>query len=176
MTLRLRLWALACLLLAALILGGCDPAALLPAAPGLPAAPAPTGTTEARVAYILDGDSIAVDIGGQRYQIRYIGVDTPELYDENTGAAQPGAQEAADANRSLVAGKVVRLEKDVSETDRHGRLLRYVWVGDTMVNAELIRSGYARVSSFPPDVRHIPLFLQLQTEAQQAGSGLWAAR
>ncbi|MCU0508427.1 MAG: thermonuclease family protein [Anaerolineae bacterium] len=176
MTLRLRSRALACLLLAALILGGCDLAAFPVGAPAPAVLPTPVRPVEARVAYVIDGDSIAVDIDGRRFQVRYIGVDTPELHDENTGNAQPGAQEAANANRALVSNRIVRLEKDVSETDRYGRLLRYVWVGEAMVNAELVRQGYAQVSSFPPDVRHIPLFLQLQAEAQQARRGLWAAR
>ena len=72
-------------------------------------------------------------------------------------------------NKRLVGGKVVRLEKDVSETDKYGRLLRYVWVGNLMVNAELVRLGCAQVSTYPPDVKYADLFLQLQREAREAG-------
>jgi len=63
----------------------------------------------------------------------------------------------------------------VSETDRFGRLLRYVWIGDEMVNARLIEEGYAAVSTFPPDVRYQDLLLGLQREARDAGRGLWGA-
>jgi len=82
--------------------------------------------------------------------------------------------EAAEANRQLVEGKTVFLEKDVSETDRYGRLLRYVYLEDgTFVNAELVRLGYAQIATFPPDVKYQDFFLQLQTKARNAGRGLW---
>ena len=57
--------------------------------------------------------------------------------------------------------------------DRYGRLLAYVWLGDTMVNAELVRRGYAQVMTVPPNVRYQDLFLKLQREARDAGRGLW---
>jgi len=75
-----------------------------------------------------------------------------------------------------VEGKVVRLEKDVSETDKYGRLLRYVWVGDLFVNAELVRLGYAQVATYPPDVKYQDIFLKLQREARETGRGLWASQ
>jgi micrococcal nuclease len=67
----------------------------------------------------------------------------------------------------------VRLETDVQARDRYGRLLAYVWVGDVMVNAELVRQGYAQVMTVPPNVRHQELFVKLQREAREAGRGLW---
>jgi len=76
-------------------------------------------------------------------------------------------------NRGLVIGRRVRLELDVQPRDRYGRLLAYVWVGDTMVNAELVRLGYAQVMTVPPNVRYQDLFLKLQREARDAGRGLW---
>jgi micrococcal nuclease len=167
---RRNIFCLIACLLVALALAGCD---IVPAPGSLPAIPTPAQAVEARVAYVVDGDSIAVDIDGQRYAVRYIGVDTPELRDPENGRPQPFAQEAKAINERLVEGRVVRLERDVSERDRYGRLLRYVWVDGRMINAELVRLGYAQVSSFPPDVRHIPLFLQLQIEAQDAQRGLW---
>jgi len=63
-----------------------------------------------------------------------------------------------------VEGKTVLMEKDVSEVDQYGRLLRYVWVDDMMVNAELIRLGYAQAVTYPPDVKYHEYFLQLQVE------------
>ena len=101
--------------------------------------------------------------------MRYIGIDAPE----STYEHDPYGPEATAKNRELVAGKRVRLEKDVSEIDRYGRLLRYVYVGDVMVNAELVRLGYAQASSFPPDIRYQALFARLQQEARAAGRGLW---
>lgn len=128
----------------------------------------PRTTGAARVIDIVDGDTIKVTIDGREYTIRYIGMDTPERGD-------PFYEEATRANTDLVAGQDLWLEKDVSETDRYGRLLRYVYVGDLMVNAELVRRGYARVATFPPDVAHAEMFRQLEQQAREEGAGLWAS-
>ena len=79
-----------------------------------------------------------------------------------------------DRSGAILRCDLFLLEKDVSETDRYGRLLRYVWVGDLMVNAELVRLGYALVSTYPPDVKYQDLFLRLPQEARAAGRGMWA--
>lgn len=123
----------------------------------------------AQVTQVIDGDTIEVELEGQRYRVRYIGMDTPEV-DEAFYA------EATEANRRLVAGQAVEMEKDVSETDRFGRLLRYVYVGDVMVNEELIRLGVAQVATFPPDVKYADRFLVVQQEAQAEGVGLWGVQ
>lgn len=130
------------------------------------------GRVQAQVIRVIDGDTIEVVVVGQTYKVRYIGIDTPETK-HPTKPVEPYGPEAAAKNEELVGGKIVGLEKDVSETDRYGRLLRYVYVGDLMVNAELVRLGYAQVSTYPPDVRYQDLFLQLQWEAREAGRGLW---
>jgi len=126
----------------------------------------------AQVVRVIDGDTIEVLIDGQAYKVRYIGIDTPETKHPDKGVEYMGP-EAAAKNEELVGGKIVYLEKDVSETDKYGRLLRYVWVGDMMVNAELVRLGYAQVSTYPPDVKYQSLFLKLQQEAIEAERGLW---
>jgi endonuclease YncB( thermonuclease family) len=123
--------------------------------------------TPAQVTNIVDGDTIDVTMNGTQYRVRYIGMDTPER-----GA--PFFSEATNANAALVAGAVVILVKDVSETDRFGRLLRYVYLQDrTFVNAELVRQGYATAATFPPDVRHADTFVALEQEARNAQRGLW---
>ena len=73
----------------------------------------------------------------------------------------------------LVAGREVRLELDRQQRDDYQRLLAYVWVGDTMINAEMVRRGYAEALSIPPDFRHRTLLLGLQRAAREAGRGLW---
>jgi hypothetical protein len=88
--------------------------------------------------------------------------------------------EAAAANAALLAGHEVVLEKDVSETDQYHRLLRYVWIHDgaswLLVNLELIRQGYAQVSTYLPDVKYTDaLYIAAEQEAQSAGRGLWGA-
>jgi micrococcal nuclease len=82
--------------------------------------------------------------------------------------------EAWQANRELVEGEEVRLERDVSETDRYGRLLRYVYVDDVFVNAELVRQGLAEVKSYPPDTKYQDYFEELEALARNADLGIWA--
>jgi micrococcal nuclease len=131
-----------------------------------------TITQRAEVTRVVDGDTIEVMMAGTTYKVRYIGVDTPETVDPRRPVGCYG-REASERNRQLVQGKTVELEKDISETDDFGRLLRYVWVDGEMANATLVREGYAVATTYPPDVKHQELFLTLQREARDAGLGLW---
>ena len=101
----------------------------------------------ADVTRIIDGDSIEVELDGEHFQVRYIGINTPEYYSKD----QERAIEATKANQRLVDGKQVYLFKDRSETDKYGRLLRYVVVADDFVNLELVQEGYAEAKEYPPD-------------------------
>jgi len=134
----------------------------------------PEGMVAATVVRVVDGDTIRVSIEGQEYRVRYIGIDTPETVDPRR-PVQCFGQEASERNRQLVEGKTVSLEKDVSDVDGFGRLLRYVWVEGQMVNAALVEEGYALASTYPPDVKNAELFASLQAEARDAARGLWGA-
>jgi micrococcal nuclease len=131
-------------------------------------------TDDCAVIHVVDGDTIHVQCGARVEKVRYIGIDAPEIHHPFWGE-EPGGRDAAALNRRLVGGRPVRLELDVRARDQYGRLLAYVWAGDLMVNAELVRLGYAQVMTVPPNVRHQALFLTLQREARAAGRGLWAA-
>lgn len=98
------------------------------------------------------------------------GIDAPELY------PQPEAYgiEAWQANRQLVEGKTVRLERDVSERDKYGRLLRYVYVDGIFINAELVREGLARAEAYLPDTKHQDYLEGMEAEARFVGRGIWA--
>jgi micrococcal nuclease len=128
---------------------------------------------EGTVVRIVDGDTIHVRLADRIEKVRYIGVNTPELH-HPTRREEPGGREARDVNRGLVEGRRVRLEVDVQSRDRYGRLLAYVWVGAVMINAELVRLGFAQVMTVPPNVRHQALFVKLQRDARAARRGLWA--
>ena len=136
--------------------------------------PTPTPErTEAQLVEVVDGDTIKVEIDGEIETVRYIGIDCPETKHPNEPVQWMGPQ-ACDCNRDLVGGETVYLEKDVSETDKYGRLLRYVFLANgTCVNAELVRRGYAQVSTYPPDVKYQDLFLASQARARDAQRGLW---
>ncbi len=120
----------------------------------------------ALVIQVIDGDTIVIEGG---YRVRYIGIDTPEIHPQ----LEPFGMQALEANRQLVEGKVVRLEMDISPTD-NGRLLRYVYVDDIFVNAELVRQGLAEAKAYPPDTRYQEELEKLEAEARQAGRGMWA--
>lgn len=132
--------------------------------------PAPDGTV--KVARVVDGDTIELE-GGAR--VRYIGVNTPETVDPRR-AVQCFGHEASDYNKKLLEGGFVRLVKDISGTDKYGRLLRYVYLPDgTFVNLKLVSDGYAQVNTYPPDVAHAKEFTAAQAAARAAGRGLWSA-
>ncbi len=128
---------------------------------------------EAIVVRVIDGDTIEVDIIGMRFKVRYIGINTPELHDEQP-EFRALAQEATRLNRELVEGKTVRLEKDVSGTDNFGRLLRYVYVDDTFVNAELVRQGLAWAEAYEPDTKYQDILEEAEAEAKEDKIGIWA--
>ncbi len=127
-----------------------------------------------QVVRVIDGDTIQICcIAGRREKVRYTGVNTPETKHPTKGVEHFG-KEASEANRKLVDGKTIRLEFDVQEQDRYGRLLAYVYLEEgTFVNAWLVENGYAQVMTVPPNVKHQALFLKLQREAREAGRGLW---
>lgn len=137
------------------------------------ALPTQAPEVQATVTRVIDGDTIEVDINGITYDVRYIGVDTPEMTDKRP-EIYALAQEAAGLNRQLVEGKVVQLEKDVSETDKYDRLLRYVYVGDIFVNAELVKYGLARAKAYEPDTKNQDYFEELEAGAKQEKIGIWA--
>lgn len=124
-----------------------------------------------KVARVIDGDTIEIE-GGQR--IRLIGIDTPETVNPRVPVACFG-KEASDKTKSLLEGKSVTLEKDVSETDTYGRLLRYVFLDTLFVNDYLVRQGFAQVSTYPPDVKYQNQFQEAQKEARDNNRGLWSA-
>ncbi len=138
---------------------------------------APYEKQKVKVLRVIDGDTIEIE---GNIKLRYIGINTPELHDPKRPIECFG-QVASDENKKLVEGKEIFIQRDVSETDKYKRLLRYVWVGDPsassgqviFVNDYLVRQGFAQVSTFPPDVKYIPQFLEAQTEAQENVRGLW---
>jgi micrococcal nuclease len=130
---------------------------------------------EARVERVVDGDTVVVRVAGRRERVRYIGVDTPESVKPGT-PVQCFAKAAAAANRRLVAGRRVRLVADAEARDRYGRALAYVYrePDGLFVNAELVRRGYARVLTIPPNVAHAAQLRRLAARARRNEQGLWS--
>lgn len=124
---------------------------------------------------VIDGDTIELTDGRL---VRYIGMDTPEVRRRIGGRwvkdPEPFGEAATEMNRQLVEGRTVRLEYDVQTHDRFGRLLAYVYVGDLMVNEELVRQGYAQPLTIPPNVRYVQRFREAAEAARHDGRGLWS--
>lgn len=131
--------------------------------PGIPL-PDLSNAEEARVTQIVDGDTIEVQMDGVGYRVRYVGVNTPER-DETCYS------DATAANTALVRGQTVRMIRDQSNTDQYGRLLRYIFVDDRFVNAELVANGWAEAVEYNPDRRYTANFRILEAEARAAGRG-----
>lgn len=141
---------------------------------GIQASPTPASISGElfTVIRVLDGDTIELNSGER---VRYVGVDTPELGRAGK-PAQCFADEAAQMHSAWVTGKRVRLEKDRSNQDRYGRLLRFVYLEDgTFVNALLVREGAARASAYRPDLSKKTEFEQLEAQARAEGKGQWGA-
>ena len=146
----------------------------------------PGGYEQAVVSRVVDGDTIGVRITGRvegpgagraevggSYDVRLLGIDTPE-------SVKPGSpvecfgKEASAALAALLGDREVRLVDDVEETDGYDRLLRYVYLGDEMANARLVVNGYAFAYTYPPNVRWSEVFVQLEREAREEDRGLWS--
>ena len=123
----------------------------------------------AQVVAVIDGDTIVIS-GGEK--VRYAGLNTPESRHPDKLPEYCG-QEAFEANRRLVAGKTVRLEYGEQGRDKYGRLLAYVYVDSLFVNAELVRQGYAQVSTYKDNQRHHAEFERLQRHAIATRRGMW---
>jgi micrococcal nuclease len=128
-------------------------------------------STTAQVLSVVDGDTIEVLYNGKKEKVRYIGVDTPEPYRDGKPACL--SHEATEYNKELVEGKEVTLQTDREDRDQYGRLLRYVYVGETFVNKELIENGFAKTLRIKPNTTYADEFAKSQKEAKESGRGIW---
>ncbi|EKD90065.1 MAG: hypothetical protein ACD_32C00048G0001 [uncultured bacterium] len=133
---------------------------------------------KAVVTKVVDGDTIVVSLGGNNEQtVRLIGIDTPETVDPRRPVGCFG-KEASNKAKELLSEKEIILQKDVSETDKYRRLLRYVFLplpdGRILfANDYLVREGFAKVLTYPPDVKYNEQFRQAEREAREDNRGLW---
>ena len=123
---------------------------------------------------VVDGDTIEL---ADNRTVRFIGIDTPETVDPRRAVGCFG-KEASNEVKNLLSGKEIILQKDVSETDKYKRILRYVYLpinaGEMLfVNDYLVREGFAKVLTYPPDVKFNDAFRQAEREAKENKRGLW---
>lgn len=140
-----------------------------------------TVLTEAKVMQVIDGDTFYAAIGSSEIKVRLSGVDTPESVHVDPSRNTVWGTYASDYTKGiLLEDMTVYLEYDEEPTDKYGRTLAYVWlVQDTsdtenMLNAILVRDGYAYDKVFQPNDKYAVVFEQLRIAAQNTGTGLWA--
>lgn len=124
---------------------------------------------------VIDGDTIKVKINGKEENVRFLLVDTPETNHPRMSGPQPFGPEAKEFMEEFAAGGKLELELDVSERDRYGRLLAYVYVDGVSAQEELLKRGLARVAYiYPPNTRHVDPYQAIQKKAQAEGVGIWS--
>ncbi|WP_312147967.1 thermonuclease family protein [Paenibacillus odorifer] len=142
----------------------------------------PDNTTEdnkrlidAKVTRVVDGDTMKLTISGKKETIRLLLVDTPESVNPNIPEPQPFSLEASDFAKKMLTDKDVQIELDVSERDKYGRLLCYLYIDGKMFNEILLEQGYARVAYvFAPNTKYVDQFRAIQDKARERGIGIWS--
>ena len=125
------------------------------------------------VVRVVDGDTIVVNYNGKDEKIRLIGVDTPESVHGNKSKNTKEGVKVSDYTKVQLTGKKVALELDVQERDKYGRILAYVYLDGEMYNKKLLEIGYAKVATYPPNVKYVDDFTNLQKIARENKVGLW---
>lgn len=126
-----------------------------------------------KVTKVHDGDTLSVLIGNREEKIRLIGIDAPELGQEPWG--RKAKRKLQDIIRKT--DKTVRIELDVDERDKYGRLLAYLWTKDgRLVNEEMVRSGYALLYTIPPNVKYVDRLRKAQERASKKKVGIWGEK
>lgn len=126
------------------------------------------GAATGTVVSVTDGDTLDVRVDGRTETVRLIGINAPE-------SGECYSAEAEDALAALVAVGTVQLTTDVSERDRFGRLLRYLWAADGLfVNEALVEAGAALAREYPPDTALAGRLAAAEQRARSAERGLWA--
>ncbi|HHH12439.1 MAG TPA: hypothetical protein ENJ77_01030 [Candidatus Moranbacteria bacterium] len=125
---------------------------------------------EATVQRVIDGDTVVLADGRK---VRYIGTDSPEMGGKDGETAECYADEATAENKRLVEGRTVIMRPDKSDRDRYGRLLRYLWVDDQMINEELVRRGAAVARDYPPNTAYSEKLAAAEESARVEKRGLW---
>lgn len=121
------------------------------------------------VTKVLSGDTIEVLTGNQTSRVRYIGITAPSLL----APVEWQAGQSLSYNQNLVEGKNVTLVQDAIDQDPDGTRPRYVLIDNTFINYEIVRQGFAKTASMPPNTGCDSSLLAAQVEAQTNVRGLW---
>ena len=134
-----------------------------------------SGTVSAFVQKAVDGDTLKILMDGQRETVRLIGIDTPESVHPDKSRNTEWGKRASEFTKGRLEGKKIQLEFGVQERDKYGRLLAYVYTDEGFFNEVLVREGWAKVSTYPPNVKYVERFKAAQKEAQKKRVGIWSS-
>ena len=126
------------------------------------------------VVRVVDGDTIIISLNGKNERVRLIGIDTPESVHPDASKNVAEGELASNFTKKLLEGRSVALELDVQERDHYGRILAYIYIDDIMVNKLLLEKGMANVATYPPNVKYVDDFLDLERVAREQKIGFWA--
>lgn len=130
--------------------------------------------TNCVVERVVDGDTFEIMLNGNKEKVRLIGIDTPESVHPDKNKNSEEGKTASKYTKELIENKNVKLEFDVQQRDKYGRLLAYVYLEDgTMLNKKLLEDGYAKIATYPPNVKYVEEFKQIESKAREQEKGLW---
>lgn len=120
--------------------------------------------TSYKVTHVSDGDTITVNYNGTNEKVRLIGIDTPESVHPDASRNVPEGKIASQFTKSQLLDKNVYLEFDIQQRDKYGRLLAYVYIDGHMFNKTLLEKGYAKIATFPPNVKYVDEFRAITSD------------
>lgn len=126
-----------------------------------------------KVVRVVDGDTFIINYNGKEERVRLIGVDTPESVHLNEEKNTAFGKKVSNFSKEKLTNKEVQIEFDVSQRDKYGRLLCYVYVDGQMYNKLLLQEGLARVATYPPNVKYVEDFTKIQKQARENKKGMW---
>ena len=126
-----------------------------------------------KVVRVVDGDTFIIDYNGIEERVRLIGVDTPESVHPNEKKNTEFGKTVSNYSKENLTNKEVQIEFDVSQRDKYGRLLCYVYIDGQMYNKLLLEEGLAKVATYPPNVKYVDEFVAIQKKARENKKGMW---
>lgn len=134
--------------------------------------PTPVGLERVQVLSVIDGDTVRVRTRGEVGLVRLIGIDAPEVGPYTQ--AEPFGAEATAHLKQLLSGGEAYMERDVSDLDRYGRWLRYLWADGQLLNERMVRQGLAKARPYAPDTARQAELDRAETAARLERRGIWS--
>lgn len=118
----------------------------------------------------IDGDTANLNVNGSTQKVRFIAIDTPEVTSNDFYA-----NEARDYVCNRLSQGPIYLEFDPGsdQFDKYGRMIAWVYVGDSLLQKEIVEEGYGKVKYIYGDYKYVDELNQLQSQAKKSKLGIW---